>query len=68
MSEGSQLDIRWPIGLLFLAMGLLLAGYGALAEQALRPLGWNLNLWWGIVMAVFGLVMMAGALRGSKRD
>ena len=57
MSDGGELDIRWPIGLLFLAMGVLLALYGALAEQTLRPLGWNLNLWWG-------LVMIGGAVRG----
>jgi len=64
MSDGGELDIRWPIGLLFLAMGVLLALYGALAEQTLRPLGWNLNLWWGLVMTGFGLVMIGGAVRG----
>ena len=65
MSDGGELDIRWPIGLLFLAMGVLLAAYGALGEQTLRPLGWNLNLWWGLVMVVFGLVMVGGAVRGK---
>ena len=66
MSAGSELDIRWPIGLLFFAMGLLLAAYGALAEQTIRPLGWNLNFWWGVVMVVFGLIMLAGAWRGQR--
>jgi len=65
MSDGGELDIRWPIGLLFLAMGVLLALYGALAEQTLRPLGWNLNLWWGLVMTGFGLAMIGGAVRGK---
>jgi hypothetical protein len=48
-------DIRLPIGLLFLAIGLLLAAYGAIA----RPAGdFNIDLVWGAVMAAFGALML----------
>lgn len=53
------LDIRIPIGLLFLLLGLLLMGYGVLGDPAIyqRSLGININLSWGTVMAAFGLTM-----------
>ncbi len=63
MSGGTALDLRWPIGGLFTALGLLLAGYGLLtagssADYA-RAASVNINLWWGLVMLVFGLVLLA---------
>ncbi|MGI9102961.1 MAG: hypothetical protein ACR2IF_11020 [Terriglobales bacterium] len=63
MSDGAELDIRWPIGLLFALIGLLVFLYGATAKQPLRPLGYNVNLWWGLVMLAFGAFMIAGAIR-----
>jgi len=66
----SELDIRWPIGLLFALMGALLAAYGALhsGDAGLRPLGVNLNLWWGLVLLVFGVWLLWGAQRASRRE
>lgn len=60
-----MLDVRWPIGSLFTALGLLLAGYGFatardLADNA-RALSVNINLWWGLVMLAFGLALLLGA-------
>jgi hypothetical protein len=54
------LDIRLPIGLMFSILGLLLAGFGLFGDQSIyrRSLGINMNLWWGIVMLVFGLIML----------
>lgn len=56
-----MLDIRMPIGLMFLIIGVLLVGYGATqaATDYARALGHNVDLIWGAVMAVFGLVMFA---------
>ncbi len=58
-----NLDIRLPIGLLFLVTGLLLTGYGlATRNDAIlyrTSLGYNVNLWWGLVMLAFGVVMAA---------
>jgi hypothetical protein len=59
MTPGN-LDIRLPIGLLFATLGGLLAAYGALADRAIyqRSLGFNVNLWWGLVMLAFGALMI----------
>jgi hypothetical protein len=62
------LDIRLPIGLLFSIFGLLLIGYGALGDKDIyaRSLDVNVNLWWGIIMLGFGLVMFLLGKRGTK--
>ena len=61
------LDIRLPIGGLFTVIGLLLAGYGLTSEKVLyeRSLGINVNLEWGLVMLVFGVIMVVLGRRGS---
>ncbi len=61
------LDIRWPIGLMFTLIGALLAINGALvkSDHAIS-LGVNINLIWGIVLLVFGVFMLVGAMRGRK--
>ena len=38
------LDIRWPIGLMFTLIGILLTGYGAVNAGVSRSLGININL------------------------
>ncbi len=59
------LDVRLPIGLLFLAIGLLVVGYGLDPGHALS-LGHNVNLWWGLVLIGFGGVMLALGRRGTS--
>jgi len=61
------LDIRIPIGSLFVILGALLAGYGLLGNPALyrRSLGIDINLWWGAVLLAFGLGMLALAWRAA---
>lgn len=63
------LDIRLPIGVLFTMLGLLLGGYGLASDPATyqRALGVNVNLYWGAVMLVFGMVMLMLALSRRKR-
>lgn len=60
------LDIRTPIGQMFTILGLLLTGYGLVSDKAIyaRSLGINVNLWWGLVLLVFGGVML---FLGSRR-
>ena len=64
------LDIRLPIGGLFTVVGILLTGYGVLADQAIyqASLGVNVNLRWGLVMLVFGLIMAAFGQRAERRS
>jgi hypothetical protein len=63
-----NLDIRLPIGLMFSLFGLLLVGVGVMpdAENYKQSLGININLWWGVVMALFGGVMLYLAWKASQ--
>jgi hypothetical protein len=61
------LDIRWPIGLMFTLIGVLLTGYGVFKHSASLKLGIDINLIWGIVLLVFGVLMLLGAIRGGKK-
>jgi hypothetical protein len=60
-------DLRLPIGLLFVVFGAILALDGLIAHRMV--LGINVNLWWGVVMVVFGAAMLwlAARARQSKR-
>ena len=63
-----NLDLRLPIGLMFSAFGVMLTGYGIVSDDAIyaRSLGVNVNLWWGLVLLGFGLVML-GLVARSRR-
>lgn len=70
MSGSAALDLRIPIGGLFTGLGILIAGYGiatngnaALYEPSL---GININLWWGIVMLVVGVILLVLGTRATK--
>lgn len=63
-----NLDVRYPIGLLFSVVGVMMAVFGLLSDPAIyqRSLGVNVNLWWGLVLLVFGLIMLFLAWRGGQ--
>ncbi len=62
------LDIRIPIGLLFVLLGGMLALFGLFTkgqyELYERSLKYNINLGWGGVMFLFGILMV---LMGYRR-
>lgn len=63
------LDIRLPIGSMFTLIGLMLTGYGLFGNRsgyAAHSLGYNVNLWWGIVLLLFGLVFVWFGRRGTS--
>ena len=64
------IDIKIPIGLMFLVLGLLLTIFGIItnADQALyaRSLDININLWVGITMLLFGGLMLLFSKRKKK--
>ncbi len=62
-----RLDVRFPIGGMFTIIGALLTIYGLVSPHTLyeRSLGINVNLWWGLVLLVFGVVMFTFAVRAS---
>ena len=65
------LDIRWPIGLMFSLIGAMLVIYGFVtgsgADMYKHSLGINVNLYWGILLLVFGGTMLTLAWRGSQK-
>jgi hypothetical protein len=63
-----RFDLRLPMGLMFSLVGVLLTIYGLVSDRAIyqRSLGINVNLWWGLVLVVFGGVMLRLAMRGRR--
>jgi len=65
-----KLDIRYPIGYLFLTVGVVLTVYGLVSGPEIyaeRSLGVNVNLWWGLVLVAFGALMVGLAKWGASR-
>ena len=66
------LDIRIPLGLIFLIIGGIMAIFGIAThgDAALydRSLGVNLNMGWGLVMALFGGIMYLIGRRQKWQD
>jgi uncharacterized membrane protein len=65
------LDIRIPLGLIFLITGGMMTVYGLFTRHSAiyeRSMGVNVNLIWGIVMLVFGLVMFVAGRRQKWQD
>ncbi len=68
-----NLDIRVPIGLLFLSLGGLLTGYGVVThftspEIYAQSLDVNVNFWWGLAMLAFGAGMLHYGRRAVARS
>jgi hypothetical protein len=63
------LDIRLPIGLMFVILGVLLAGWGLVSDEAIyeRSLGININLIWGTILIAFSVVLLwLGSRKGHR--
>lgn len=66
-----SLDLRIPMGLMFLLLGVILTGYGLATNGSPiynASLGINVNQWWGIVLLIFGFTMYVLGRRGQKRQ
>jgi hypothetical protein len=65
-----RLDVRFPIGGMFTIFGVMLVVYGVVSSPAIyeKSLGINVNLWWGLVLLVFGLVMLGLAIRAHRES
>jgi hypothetical protein len=63
------LDVRFPIGGMFSIIGVILTIYGIVSNPAIyeKSLGINVNFWWGLVLLVFGIVMLGFAYRAQRR-
>jgi membrane-bound ClpP family serine protease len=70
MTSDASLDLRLPIGGLFSALGLVIGVYGIATNGSPiyeTSLSININLWWGIVMLIVGLIMLAMGIRATRR-
>ena len=58
-----QLDLRVPLGLLFAVLGAVLAAAGFVFGERVHEI--NVNLWWGVVLLMFGVgsLFVAGVRR-----
>jgi hypothetical protein len=72
MSSGAGMDIRLPMGMMFLIIGVIIAVYGATTVgdpmYADHSLGINVNLWWGGVLVLFGLLMLALVMKSKAKS
>jgi flagellar biosynthesis protein FliR len=66
-----SLDLRIPMGLMFTLLGVILTAFGLATKNRpgfyLQSLGIDVNLWWGLVLLVFGLTMYLLGRREQKR-
>jgi len=66
-----NLDLRIPMGLMFTMTGAILTAFGLATRDNTglyaRSLGIDANLWWGIVLLVFGITMLVLGRRNQMR-
>lgn len=65
------LDIRVPLGLIFLITGGIMSVYGLFTRSSAiyeKSMGVNLNLGWGAFMLLFGAVMFFFGRRQKWQD
>lgn len=71
MSGEAGMDLRLPIGGLFVVLGVMLGAYGLMTNGDVamyeRSGGMNINLVWGGVMLAFGAVFLVLAQRAARR-
>ncbi len=64
-----MIDIKIPIGLMFTILGIFITIYGLITLGSpiyAKTFGINMNLWSGIGMLVFGLLMLAFVKKKAK--
>jgi len=66
-----QLDARIAVGMFFTLAGTILSAFGLStrerADVYVKSLGIDADLWWGLALLVFGIVMLAFGRRGLAK-
>ena len=64
-----QVDARIPMGMLFTLTGTILTAFGLSTRDNtavyVKSLGIDVNLWWGLALLVFGVVLLTLGRRGQ---
>jgi hypothetical protein len=67
-----MLDIRIPVGLLFVIFGVLLLVFGiatsSYSDMYAKSMQINVNLWSGIFMTIFGAFMLGWVKLAKKEE
>jgi hypothetical protein len=63
-----RLDIRLPLGMMFVTFGLILLIFSLTGDQSIyaRSLGININMYAGIAQLAFGVVLLFLAERADR--
>lgn len=64
--EENMLDLRRLIGILLTFYGLLITIYGAIRNPHSTAVSINLDLWWGILVLIVGLIFLLISLRKQR--
>jgi hypothetical protein len=66
-----NLDLRIPMGLMFTLTGTILFSFGLATRDNtalyVKSLGIDANLWWGMVLLLFGITMLVFGRRTQIR-
>ena len=64
-----EIDLRIPMGMMFSMIGAVLLAFGLATrthtEMYAKSFGINVDLWWGVVVLVLGLIMLNMGRRGQ---
>jgi hypothetical protein len=66
-----HVDARIAVGMFFALTGTILSAFGLSTRDRMdmydKSMGIDANLWWGLSLLVFGIVMLAFGRRGQAR-
>jgi hypothetical protein len=66
-----HVDARIAVGMFFTLTGTILAAFGLSTRDRMdeyaKSLGIDANLWWGLALLAFGILMLAFGRRGQAR-
>lgn len=59
-------NLRLLIGVLLTFYGIVIGGYGLIADPRAKSGAFNLDLWWGILILVVGLIFLLLSRKKEK--
>jgi len=66
-----HVDARIAVGMFFALTGTILAAFGVSTRDRMdvyaKSMGIDANLWWGLALLAFGIMMLAFGRRGQTR-
>ncbi len=64
-----MMDLRLPIGIFFVLVGIIMTAYGVVSPHDIPNITEkvNINLYWGIVLLVFGIPMTIFGWRAEAK-